>query len=301
MPKTIAALKTDGGLSLEQIKRIAVTAMFSDDELFDRLVLKGGNALRLIHRLGTRASLDLDFSMQLDWPEDAETFFRRVEKALTSTFRQNGYAVFDVRMEEKPKAISKDMASFWGGYAVEFKLIPLAQFELYASELNELRRHAVSIGQGKKFLIDVSRFEYVVGKREVDFDGYRIFVYSPQMIVCEKLRAICQQTPEYGRVISRDRPGSARARDFVDIHVLMTSLDLDFALEQTQETLSGMFLAKKVPLSLLGKIEAYREFHRTDFPAVLATVDAGAKLEAFDYYFDFVLALVAKLEPLWNV
>ena len=301
MTKKNAAVKTDSELNLEQIKRVSITAMFADDELFDNLVLKGGNALNLIHRLGSRASLDLDFSMQHDWPEELEIFRARVEQTLVKTFQQNGYAVFDVKMEEKPKAISEDMADFWGGYAVEFKLIQLALYEKHKGDINELRKRAVSIGQGKRFLIDVSRFEYIEGKQVVDLDGYRIYVYSPQMIVCEKLRAICQQMPEYGSVIKRGRAGSARARDFVDIHVLVTILNLDLTLGQSKETLSGMFQAKKVPLSLLGKISEHREFHRPDFPAVLATVDAGTKLEEFDFYFDFVLALVGKLESPWDV
>ena len=300
MAKKMAGEKPDTVLTLEQIKRIAVTAMFADDDMFDNLVLKGGNALHLIHRLGSRYSLDLDFSMRHDWPEDVETFCRRVEKTLDKTFRQNGYVVFDVKMEEKPKAISEDMARFWGGYAVEFKLIPYAQYKEFEGDIGQLRNRAVSIGQGKKFLIDVSRFEYTEGKLQVELDGYRIFVYSLEMIVCEKLRAICQQMPEYSSVIRRGRAGGARARDFVDIHVLETELALDLTSEQTWETLAGMFDVKKVPLSLLGKIGEFREFHRADFPAVQATVDPGTKLEDFDFYFDFVLALVAKLEPLWN-
>ena len=45
MAKKMAGEKPGTGLSLEQIKRIAVTAMFADDEMFENLVLKGGNAL----------------------------------------------------------------------------------------------------------------------------------------------------------------------------------------------------------------------------------------------------------------
>lgn len=301
MIKKIAAGKVETRLTLDQIKRVAVTAMFADDDLFESLVLKGGNALNLIHRLGSRASIDLDFSMQHDLPEGVDNFCNRVERTLNKTFRQNGYEVFDVKLEEKPKTVSEDMAHFWGGYAVQFKLIPLDLFKQYSPQIEELRKYAVAIGQGQKFLIDVSRFEYTYGKQEAELDGYRIYVYSPQMIVCEKLRAICQQMPEYGPVIKRARPGTARARDFFDIHLLVTKLCLDVTSTENQETLVGMFDVKKVPLALLGRIEAYREFHRSDFAAVQATVDADTKLEKFDFYFDFVLELVAKLKPLWNV
>jgi hypothetical protein len=42
--------------ALEKIKRLTVVSMFSDDELEDDLVLKGGNAMDLVHRLSSRAS-----------------------------------------------------------------------------------------------------------------------------------------------------------------------------------------------------------------------------------------------------
>ena len=37
------------GDRLQKIKRLAIVAMFSDDDLLERLVLKGGNALDLVH------------------------------------------------------------------------------------------------------------------------------------------------------------------------------------------------------------------------------------------------------------
>ena len=48
-------------MTFEEIRRITIIALFSDDELIDQLVLKGGNALRLIHKISSRTSLDLDF------------------------------------------------------------------------------------------------------------------------------------------------------------------------------------------------------------------------------------------------
>jgi hypothetical protein len=286
---------------LEKIKKLAVTAMFADDELFDLLVLKGGNAMDLIHRLSSRASIDLDFSMKHDFPEGMEAFRGRVERALTGTFRQNGYEVFDVKMEERPNHLSEDMAEFWGGYGVEFKIITSALYEKYSAEISELRKYATRIGQGQKFLIDISRFEYVEQKQEVDLDGYRIYVYSPAMIVCEKLRAICQQMEEYGPIIKRGRAGAPRARDFLDIYILVETLGLDIASAQNQEVLSEMFNLKRVPLEFLGKVDGQREFHRLDFPSVRDTVKPGLEIKDFDFYFDFVLQLVEKLKPLWHV
>lgn len=287
---------------LEKIKKLVVIAVFSDDRLMERLVLKGGNALDLIHRISTRASVDVDLSMDDDF-DAAErlAIAGRLEKVLKATFRPAGYEVFDVKVEEKPRLVTLDLADFWGGYGVEFKLAETAVFERFSTEIEQLRRNAVPLGQGSRFLIDISKFEYTAGKQPHDLDGYRIFVYSPEMIVAEKLRAICQQMPEYGPVVKRNRPGSARARDFVDIHALVAGRGIDMRAEQNRALISHMFTAKRVPLRLLGLIGNSREFHRQDFPAVTDTVKAGVVLEEFDFYFDFVVDLVERLKPLWNV
>lgn len=301
MAKKTKIREGDEKQPLEQIKRWAVIAMFSDNELFDRLVLKGGNAVDLIHRLSARASVDLDFSMQHDFPKGIALFRNRVERTLKNTFRQHGYEVFDVKMKEKPSEISEEIASFWGGYIIEFKLIESALYKRHSPDPNELRKYALKIGPGQKFLIDISRFEYTLDKQQKDFEDHRIYVYSPEMIVCEKLRAICQQMPEYSPVIKRKRPGGARARDFLDIYTLVEPLKLDISSEKNMEILSEMFKVKKVPLGLLGRIGEYRDFHKTDFPAVIATVKAGVNLEQFDFYFDFTLELVNQLKTLWDV
>jgi len=92
---------------LEEIKKLVVIAMFSDDLLMERLVLKGGNALDLIHRISTRASIDVDFSMQGDFRDEGEreSALARVRKALIQTFGEAGYHVFDVRMEDRPEGL----------------------------------------------------------------------------------------------------------------------------------------------------------------------------------------------------
>lgn len=285
--------------SLEQIKKLVIIAMFSDDDLLERLVLKGGNALDLVHRISKRASIDVDFSMSGDFPrEQRDTVQGRVEALLGRTFREAGYYVFDVRMDEQPEDISPDVADFWGGWRVEFKLIHHAAYATHAGDINALRRHALRIGQGQKFLIDISRYELTIGKQPDLLDGFRIYVYSREMLLCEKLRAICQQMPDYGPIVKRRRPGAARARDFLDIHTLVVDGRLDVATPQIRRLLSDVFRAKRVPLTFLRRIATYREFHRADFPAVQATVKPGIALQPYDDYFDFVLSLVDRLEPL---
>lgn len=182
---------------------------------------------------------------------------------------------------------------------MEFKLASAAVHAAHASDIQALRRRALNLGQGTRFLIDISRFEYVEDKQPVEFDGYLIYVYSPLMIVCEKLRAICQQMPEYGPVIKRERPGTARARDFLDIAVLVDRFALDLTAQKSCAVLTSMFAVKQVPLAFLGLVHGTRAFHQAGFASVKDTVAAGFDLGPFDGYFDFVIDQIERLKPLW--
>lgn len=288
------------GKLLVQIKSWAIQAMFSEDELLEQLVLKGGNAMALIHQVSARASVDLDFSLKQDFGDAIAEVQSQIASALSEKFEAEGYHVIDFSMYETPKAISDDMKHFWGGYKVEFKLVTAEVFKANSTDIEVLRRLSINLGQGPKFLIDISRFEYVEHKQEFDFDGYLIYVYSPEMIVCEKLRAICQQMPEYGPVVKRTRGSTPRPRDFLDIFVLVDTLQLDMTSDRAAEILAAMFELKKVPLAFLGKVGQTHDFHATAYSSVEATVAPGFKLKEFDFYFAYVLQLIEKLKPFWD-
>ena len=131
-------------------------------------------------------------------------------------------------------------------------------------------------------------------KIQLDFGDYTIPVYTLEMIAGEKLRAICQQMPAY----AIQGPATQRARDFYDIHLIVTERGIDMATPENRTLVKNIFLAKKVPLSFIGNIQEYREFHRGDWPAVINAV--GGNLESYDFYFDFVLELIERLKPLWG-
>jgi hypothetical protein len=194
-----------------------------------------------------------------------------------------------------------ELAAFWGGYLVEFKLISKRRADEVDYDLETMRREAVRLGEGSKFTVDISRYEYVDDKVEFELDGYRIFVYSPEMIVCEKLRAICQQMPEYAQVIKRNGLGNQRARDFVDIEALVRQFDVDLASDRAKHIVTEMFALKRVPLDLLSLISGTRDFHALGFEEVRAAMKPGVQIEPFDYYFDFVVGQCRKLESLWHM
>lgn len=287
--------KSDDLAALDRVKRLAVMAMFSDDGL--ELVLKGGNAMALIHKLTSRESVDLDFSMQHDFTDGLEMMKARISRALDRTFQPAGYMPFDVDMAKAPSHISSDMASFWGGYEVEFKLVTLEKYATHENNRDQMRREALSFGRGKKFLIDISPFEYVADKQETDLDGYRIYVSSTMMIACEKLRAICQQMEAYGPIVKRSerRRGGQRARDFFDIYTLVEGQGLDLTASKAIDMTREMFALKRVPLEFLGQIGEQREFHLQGFQSVQATVAPGVELQKFDFYFDYVVNLATRV------
>jgi hypothetical protein len=287
---------------LEKIKRLAVIAMFSDDDLLERLVLKGGNALNLAHHVTTRASVDLDFSMEKEFAfGELGSICHRVEHRLRQTFAPVGYTVFDVKLDERPERVTSDVADFWGGYRLDFKLIDTKKAAELGGALEEIRRNAIPVGlrNRTRFEIDISKFEYCIGKQETKFDGYTIYVYTPPMIVCEKLRAICQQMPEYLCVVKSS--AAPRARDFLDIHDTIQRFSIDLTSASQRELLANVFAAKRVPLTLLGQIQEHRDFHRLDWLAVEASVSPGVELQPFDFYFDFVANLARLLKPLRDV
>lgn len=286
---------------LDGIKKAAIVAMFADDDLMDILVLKGGNAMDIVHQANSRASVDLDFSMKDDL--DFESAQEKIQRALRSTLSLHGYHAFDIKMTSRPGQMPDDLASFWGGYLVEFKLVSEKRAAEVSHDIETMRREAILLGEGSKFTIDISRHEYVDGKESHDLDGYTIYVYTPEMIVCEKLRAICQQMPEYGSIIrrsQRDR-GTQRARDFIDIEALVKRFDVDLASQRAMGTILQMFAAKRVPIEFLFRIEATRDFHAQGYEQVRAAMKPGVQVHPFDHYFDFVLQEVDKLEPLRHV
>jgi hypothetical protein len=153
---------------------------------------------------------------------------------IQDTFAQHKYYAFDVKMTQKPGKMPEDLASFWGGYLVEFKLIAQKRADEVEHDLSIMRREAIRLGEGTRFTIDISRHEYIADKEEYELDGYVIYAYPPDMIVSEKLRAICQQMPEYAEIIQRNGLGNQRARDFLDIEVLVRMFSIDLATERVR-------------------------------------------------------------------
>lgn len=226
---------------------------------------------------------------------------QRLENSLQKVFNNEGYQVFDFKMEPKPSKPKEQQPEFWGGYKVGFKIISTDLYSAYKGNLEKLRRESSVIGlrQKRAFHIDISKHEYIEKKAKRIVEGYVGFVYTPEMLLIEKLRAICQQMEEYTKIIP-NTTRTGRARDFFDIYVLLENFNIHFEDEEFKEMVRKIFGAKRVPLKLIELIPNYRGFHKPDFEAVKDTINPDYDLREYDFYFDYVVNICDKLKSLWK-
>lgn len=293
--------------ALEKVRETTITSLFSDDELMDILVLKGGNALELAYNLNSRASIDIDVSMEKDFADfglTVDDVLQKLEKRLGENFEEAGYKAFDVKLFERPKHKKLTVEDLnWGGYKAEFKVIPWDDYERIGDDIDKLRRESMVVSDNKKVVkIDISKYEFTTPSEETEFKDYVIKVYSPRMIIFEKLRAICQQMKEYSQIVKSSQ--TPRPRDFFDIYVIKESLekDLDLTSEENLDMIREFFKVKNVPLYLLGKIKdpEIKDFHESEYSSLESTVKDTDKLKEFDFYHNYVVELVQEIESLWS-
>uniref|UniRef100_UPI000248BFB6 nucleotidyl transferase AbiEii/AbiGii toxin family protein n=1 Tax=Paenibacillus elgii TaxID=189691 RepID=UPI000248BFB6 len=139
---------------LKQIRTLTIISLFSDDDLMDTLVLKGGNALEIGYGFNSRSSVDIDLSMVKDFAtiglESIQEIEARLHKVLESTFSEYGYQVFDVKLKTKPKKLAPEIADFWGGYEANFKIIELERYEEYKNNYTRLTARSIAVAEDKK-------------------------------------------------------------------------------------------------------------------------------------------------------
>lgn len=287
---------------LEKVRRLAIIGLFSDDDLMDLFVLKGGNALEIAYKMHSRASMDIDVSLESDFEELGFTIDevkKKIEDSMTATFEEESYLVFDFKMSRRPLKLSPELDKKWGGYAVEFKVITETQAAKVNHELEKMRKTSLAVAGTKRNLkIDISKYEFVSPATDAEIDDYVVRVYTPRMIVMEKLRAICQQLPDYKEIMHSSI--TPRPRDFYDIYVICSTMDehLDLSEEENWEMLQNFFAIKEVPLTFLLQIEEQqiRDFHEQEFSSVRDTVHQKEELKDFDFYYNFVVQLISPVK-----
>jgi hypothetical protein len=274
-------------VDLREIRRHIVVAIASDEELFQLLVLKGGNALDLFYLAGERGSLDLDYSISEDL-DDVAACGRRLLSVLRQHFTSLGITLFDESFNVRPR---DSVARRWGGYEARFKLIAVDRAATLGGDHERLRRESLVNGPGQQrvFLVQISKHEYCDPATVAEIDGAVVRIYTPLMLISEKLRAICQQMREYA---PRRHP-APRARDFFDISRLLDLVGERFSPTSLGVVLLPIFAAKEVVPSLLLRVREYRAFHEQEWVSVIPAV--RGQVEDFEFYFRRVEQLIDQL------
>ncbi|WP_285005346.1 MULTISPECIES: nucleotidyl transferase AbiEii/AbiGii toxin family protein [Lactococcus] len=276
----------------DEIRNTTLKAIFSNERLNKNLVLKGGNALKL-YGIVERESQDLDFSIKetIRFTEKEEG--KEFQKSISEAFIKKGYFVNDFKFILKPKERHESLPPFWGGYKITFTLLDTSLYQdIIASQapenMKELNRYAIPFeGDGKKIEIDLSYDEYVENKLDYDLDGTKIYLYSPIMIVYEKIRASCQQLDEYPLTTNK-----TRARDLYDIYKSLTNSKQMELREQVLSVenfyiLENIFRVKEVPFSLMKKLETKKEDLKIDYEEKVLPQVSSRNQEDFEFIFDY--------------
>jgi hypothetical protein len=277
-------------MTIEEVIDRSILAIFKDRTLSRQMVLKGGSAIRMLEHDSTRLSIDADFSIRGSI-KTSEPYFRKVARTLSREFGRLAYNVIDFRPTQRPRQLKPTMPAWWRGWLCEFKLVARAD----AAETLEVQRRRALIPKGASssiIEIEISEHEYCAKARTRSIRGVVVHGYTRELLVLEKLRAICQQHPTY-----RFRSNKNRARDFYDIHRLCSGRMGAGFLARCRKHLPPVFAAKEVPLSLLASLwdEEFIAGQRRGFPQVVDSVTGTPR--TFDVYVEFLRYLVQRIHP----
>lgn len=275
-------------MKIDEVIMETIIAIYREPEPSVKLFLKGGSAMRLFDNLTTRLSIDIDFS--IDEAIDDENFFNDMEAKIGNRFHELEFETIDFKWIKKPKRKSKDKPDWWGGWAFEFKIVSFTHRE---KSIEEKRRNAL-VPEGAnspKIPVEISEHEYCKNGRTKNINGVNIFGYSRELIVLEKIRAICQQHQDYKYKLSTNR-----ARDFYDIYELTVDVEDDF-VKRCSGFIENVFRAKEVPMDILRCLweDDFIDSQKRGFDQVKDTV--RGQVEDFDVYVESLRFLVKEIYP----
>ena len=283
-----------------KIRKLIIIGIFSEDIVLEHFALKGGNALAIGHNINERASMDIDVSMKDDINSleiSRETLKTMLEQNISRVLENENLTIIDFKLEDSPKKSDK---KFWGGYRVTFKVIN-NEIQDTNKNIDSLRKKSISLGKNEKkeMKIDISKYEFIEDAIIVECDEDSLInVYSLKMIVIEKLRAICQQMPEYKEKMNVKV--SPRPRDFYDIYTIIEENDGlkdDLSSSESKKMINEVFKIKDVPVELLERIKFKdtKTFHEKDFGTVIQAIHVSSDLKDFDFYYHYVCKLVEEI------
>ena len=277
-------------LSFDEIIRECLVAIFKEDLLKNDLYLKGGQALRLGEHIDKRLSTDIDFSSKGELSDNKQGF---LHDALYSHFSNIGIHLFSYKISRRPRETKEGFPKWWSGFAIEFKLIDQEQMHLPIEDMERQAIRPLGAQGSPKIEIDISPFEYCGSSESFLIRGVKVNRYSKALLILEKLRAICQQHPDY-----KFRSQKKRSRDFYDISSLLdrttTIKETTDLFNECKKHLPAVFSSKEVPLEILDKVfdEDFLKLQREDWELTKRTISAN---KDFDTYLERVKAFIRRI------
>jgi hypothetical protein len=280
-------------IKIEEVIKEVIYSLYHDGVFSENILIKGGQAIRIKEKIEHRFSVDIDASVNGEI-QDPDVFFIRFKKSLDKRFLKYNLVTIDFKREKKPKNPHPDAPAFWTGWLVTFKLLDKSNEGLTQEKMSRMAIIPDGI-PSPKIVVELSEYEYC-GDNEImnlkidgEIEEAVVYCYSTEMLVIEKLRAICQQHPEYPH---RRKPAN-RARDYYDIVNLIEKKIRDKKYGEFKEKCSNLvqpiFEAKEVQEDLINKIfeKDFLEEMEKGWPLVLKTTPSEDRKE-FEVYVDIL-------------
>lgn len=187
--------------NIEEIIKEVIYTLYHEGVFDNKILIKGGQAIRIKENIKHRFSVDIDASVEGEIP-DPDIFFVKFKESLDKQFSKLNLAIIDFKRVKKPKNPHPDAPVFWTGWLVTFKLLDKENLKLSSEE--QSRMAIIPDGTvSPKIIVELSEYEFCgdneVMKLRVDSekDEATVYYYSTEMLVVEKIRAICQQHQDY--------------------------------------------------------------------------------------------------------
>jgi len=298
------------GGKFDEVRKIILVgiAYFSDSyPECGELVFKGGSALEMFYN-HPRHSRDMDFSMSNVISENKlEECKRWLEQTLEETFSEQNFKITRFRWDEQTPHKRHEGIPFFRGHKIKVDVIDIQKYEMlknkYRNKTSSFERALNDPNNIIKCEIQISEMEYTEPSENRIVDDIVIKVYSPVMIVSEKLRAIFQHTPSYylqilGIPKVKKENLSPRVRDFYDIYKICERYKIDWKDQINLGILAEIFKVKKVPLDFLKNLDTdeIRKIHanKDEYQKLKDTVKER-EIKEFDFYYNYVVKLAREI------
>ncbi|MCY4643378.1 MAG: nucleotidyl transferase AbiEii/AbiGii toxin family protein [Bacteriovoracales bacterium] len=280
-------------IKIEEVIKEILYGLYHDGVFTKKILIKGGQAIRIKEDIKHRFSVDIDASVNGEIQNPAD-FFVRFKRSLDNRFKRLELVIIDFKQVKKPKKPHPDAPSFWTGWLIKFKLLEEKNLNLDKDRQSIMA--LIPDGQASpQIIVELSEYEYCgkFEKMELSLGGAGpkaiTYWYSTEMLVVEKIRAICQQHPDY---LHRKKPTN-RARDFYDIANLIENKIKDKKFKQfitgCAQLVDPIFAAKEVDKKIIKKIfdPTFLAEIEKGWPFVLSTIPAQSGGE-FSMYVDIL-------------